>query len=122
MALARRFEGREVGLEVLEFGSRICPIFPARLPKWAQTLIVRNRVLDNDAADALRMGQRQTKTNGASVVLHEQDVVCDSKPCRKFIRHLRKIVESVLEVGWRGRAAVAESGIIRRDEMIFVGE
>jgi len=52
MALARRFEGREVGLEVLDLVNRIRPILPASFPERAQAPFVRNRVLDDDSADA----------------------------------------------------------------------
>ncbi len=83
---------------------------------------MRDRVLDNDGADTLWVAERHAKTDRPTIILHEQNVVRDPKLCRKFIRHLREIVESVLEVGCRGRAAVAEPGIIRGDEMIFVGE
>src|SRR5258705_1202812 len=122
VALTRRFEGREVGREILKFVDRICPIFLACLPKRAQALFIRDRVLDNDGADTLWVAERHAKADRPTIILHEQNVVRDPKLCRKFVRHLREIVESVLEVGWRGRAAVAEAGIIGGDEMIFVGE
>ena len=79
MALARRLEGREVGLEVLELVGRIRPILPARFPERAQALFVRNRVLDDDGADALRVGERHAEANGPAIVLHEQNVVRDRR-------------------------------------------
>src|ERR1700722_20366647 len=77
VALARRFEGREVGLEVLEFAVRICPIFLACLPKRAQPLFMRDRVLNDDGANALWIAERHAKTDRPAIILHEQNVVRD---------------------------------------------
>jgi len=119
---SRRFERREVGLEVLAFAGRIRPVLPAGIPERAQTLLMRNRVLDDDAAYAFGVGERQAETDRPSVVLHEQDVVRDRECCRKLVHHACEVVESIFEAGRRRRAAVAEPRIIRRDEMILVGE
>jgi hypothetical protein len=74
---ARRFKGREVGREVLEFVDRICPIFLACLPKRAQALFMRDRVLDNDGADTLWVAERHAKPDRPTIILHEQNVVRD---------------------------------------------
>ena len=97
MALARRFEGREVGLEVFEFADRICPIFLACLPKRAQTLFMRDRVLHDDGANSLWVGKRHAKADRPAIILHEQNIVRDPKPGREFVHHVREIVESVFE-------------------------
>ena len=122
MTLPCRFEGREVGLELFELVDRIRPILPARFPERAQALFMSNRVLDDDGTDAFRMGERHAESNGPTIVLHEQNIACDAKPCCEFVDHAREIVERIFEIRRGGRAAVAEPGIVRRDKMILVGE
>src|SRR5689334_15202208 len=115
MTLARRFEGRKVGFEILKLVDWIRPVLLARLPEPAQALFVSNRVLDDGAADALRVGKRHAKANRSPVVLHEQHMVCDPKPRSKLAHHAREIVEGIFKARRRGRAAVAQARIIRSD-------
>src|SRR4051812_13109688 len=122
MALPRRLKRCEVSLEVGELVGRSRPIFFACLPKRAKTLLVRGCVLDDEGADAFRMGERHAKANGSAVVLHEQNIARDAELRCEFIHHAREIVERVFEGRRGGRAAMAETGVVGRYEMIFVAQ
>jgi hypothetical protein len=83
---------------------------------------MRDSILDNDGADTLWVAKRHTKADRPAIILHEQNVARDPKLGGEFVHHAREVVEGVFEARRGRRAAVTEAGIIRGDEMIFVGE
>lgn len=122
LALARCFEGREVSLNVLEPVGWARPIVPACVPKRAQALFVRNRVLDNDGADALRVRERYAKADRTAVILHEQDIFCDAKVIVSSFITLARLSKVYSKLDGEGALLLPKPGIIGRDKMILVGE
>ena len=83
---------------------------------------VRDRVLDDDRAHALGMRHGQPHADRAAVVLLQEDVVAETDDLGEIRDHSGEMVEGVGEFGGRRRVALAEARIVRRDQMITVGE
>jgi len=71
MARPRRRQRQEIGANRAFIRSPIGPKGPPRLPIRPQAFVVRNRVLNDESLDPVRMGPGHAKTHGAAVILRE---------------------------------------------------
>src|SRR5204863_31803 len=71
MARPRRRQRQEIGANRAFIRSPIGPKGPPRLPIRPQAFVVRNRVLNDESLDPVRMGPGHAKTHGAAVALRE---------------------------------------------------
>ena len=83
---------------------------------------MRHSVLDDERLDSVRMRQCHAKAHRPAVVLHVQRVACEPERLREMVHDLGVVVERVKERFWIGPIAVAEAGIIRRHQMVVLGE
>ncbi len=68
------------------------------------------------------MGQDHAKADGAAVVLHVERVAREAERFGEMIHHVGDVVEGVCEFFRVWPVAVAEAGIIGRDEVIAIGK
>jgi hypothetical protein len=83
---------------------------------------MRHRVLHDHRPYPGRVRGRQPESDRAAVVLHEQGVPAQAEPVGEPPDDLGQVVEGVGEAGRVGRVAVAETRVIRRDEVEGVGQ
>jgi len=89
-----------------------------RRPEIAEACIVRDRILNDERFETVGTSHRHAKTHRTTVILHEEAVARKGQSLGEACHHFRKMVESIRKRGWRRRCAVAEAGIVRRDQMI----
>jgi hypothetical protein len=89
---------------------------------WRQPFVVCDRVLDDQRLDPVRMRQCHPKADGASVVLHVQGVVLKTERLRKVSDDVREVVKRVRKRLRVRPLAVTKPRIIRRDQVIPIGQ
>jgi hypothetical protein len=102
-----------------------CPVGLKRSPRlpWrSQALVVRHCVLDNESLNPLRMRQGYAKTHGAAVILHVECIVRKPERFGETRHDLGAVIKGVGKLFRVRPVAVPKSRVIRRDEMIVVGE
>ncbi len=83
---------------------------------------MRDRILYDQCVDALRMRDGKAHANRPSIILYVKHVMAQSQHFGKVLRDFCQVIERVRKVfGTRG-IAVAESRIIRCDQMVLAGE
>ena len=103
-------------------GRAVRPERPAGVPQRAQAVGVRDRVLHDHRPDPGRVRGRQPEADRAAVVLHEQGVPAQAELLGEAPDDLGQVIEGVGEAGRAGRVAVAETRVVRRDEVELVGQ
>lgn len=68
------------------------------------------------------MRHRQAHSDRAAIVLLVENVLVQSDHLGEIVDHFREMVERIAEFGRRRSVALAESGVVRRDKMIAVGQ
>ena len=68
------------------------------------------------------MRDRQPKADRAAVIVHVERVAPDAERLRELVDDLGEVIERVGELLGRRRTAEAEARIVRRDDMVAVGE
>src|SRR5258707_10884684 len=122
MARPRRLHRQQVGTKRAFVGSAVGPKGPTRLPDRAQTLVVRNGILDYETLDSVRMSQGHAKTHGAAVILHVKRVAREPKSFGEVIHGFSDVIERVREFFRVWPVTVSEAGVIGRDKVIAVGK
>ena len=83
---------------------------------------MRHGVLDNDRLHALGMGNRQAHADRTAIIIVVQHIAVQSELLGEIIDDLGQMIEGVMKPGCGRRIAFAEAWIIRRNEMIAVGQ
>ncbi len=122
MARPRRRKREEICAERAFIGGAIGPKGPARLPIRPQALVVRHSVLDDKGLDPVGMRQCHAKTYGASVILHVKRVAGEPQRFGEVIHDFSVAIESVRELFRVRPVAVAETRVVRCDQMIAIGK
>ena len=103
-------------------GGAVRPERPAGVPQRAEPVLVRDRVLHDHRPHPGRVRGRQPKSDRATVVLHEQGVPAEAELLGEAPDDRGQVIEGVGEAGRVGRVAVAETRVVRRDEVEVVGQ
>src|SRR5467141_2549040 len=74
MARPRGLQRQQVGTKRAFVGGTVGPKRSPGLPNRAKAFIVRDSILDDEALDSTRMGQRHSKSHWAAVILHVKRV------------------------------------------------
>ena len=106
----------------LSFGSAIGPKGAPRFPVLAETCVVRDRVLNDESFDAVRVGQDHAKADGATVILHVERVAREPERFGEVIHDLGDVIEGVREFLRVRPVAVTEAWVIGRDQVIAIGK
>ena len=83
---------------------------------------MRNRVLDNDRLYTLRMSHSEAHPDWPAIVLLVQNVACQPELLREVVYDLSEVVEGIVELRCGRSVTFAEARIVRRNEMIAVGQ
>jgi hypothetical protein len=103
-------------------GGAVRPERATGVPQRAEAVLVRDRVLHDHRPDPGRVRGRQPESDRAAVVLHEQGVAAEAELVGEAPDDLGQVVEGVGEAGRVGRVAVAETRVVRGDEVEGVGQ
>jgi hypothetical protein len=122
VALAGRSRREEVLAQRRLVGGPVGPERAAGVPQRAEAVLVRDRVLHDQRPHPGRVRGRQPESNRAAVVLHEQGVPSEAEQVGEAPDDLGQVIEGVGEAGRVGRVAIAETRVIRRDEVEGVGQ
>src|SRR5437588_9049696 len=83
---------------------------------------MRHGILNDQRLNALRVSKSQAKANWPAIVLHVEAVMRQAERLGKMLHHGRNVVEGVRELGMIRPIAMAETRIIRGDQVIPVGQ
>jgi hypothetical protein len=79
-------------------------------------------VLNDERLEALRMSQRQPESHRTAVILQIERIPLKTERFREMLHHLGDMIKRIGEVLGVRRIAVAEPGIVRRDQMEVSGQ
>ena len=122
MAGAGCREGEKIGAKGALVGGAIRPKGAARLPDCAQTLVMRDRVLNDQRLDPLRMRERHAEADRAPVILHIERIARQADRLDEVVHDRGDVVEGVGEGLRVWPVAMPESRIVGRDQMVAVGK
>ncbi len=83
---------------------------------------MRHGVLDDERLDAVRMGEGHAKPHRPAVILHVQRVPREPQGFGKVIHDLGVVIERIRELFGVRPVAVSEARVIRRNQVIAIGE
>ena len=83
---------------------------------------MRHGVLDDERLDPVRMRQSHAKADRTAVVLHVQRVARETERLGEAIHDLGEVIERIRELFRIGPVAVSETRIVRRDQVIPIGQ
>src|SRR5262249_35102102 len=79
--------------------------------------LISVRVLDDEPFKNRRRLGHDTKAYRSTVILHEQAEAIESLLEQEILRNLGKVIESVAELFWVWRIAIAKPWVVWRDHM-----
>src|SRR5260370_697020 len=103
-------------------GGTVGPKSAAEVPVFPETGIMRHGILNDQRLNALRVGKSQPKANGPAIVLHVEAIMRQAERLGNMLHHCRNVVEGVREFCMISPIAMAETRIIRRNQVIAVGQ
>src|SRR5260370_6581357 len=103
-------------------GCAVGPKSAAEVPVFPETALMRHSILNDERLNALRVSKSQAKANWPTIVLHVEAVMCQAERPGHMLHHGRNVVEGVRELGMIRPIAMAETRIIRSDQVIAVGQ
>src|ERR1700730_5098917 len=103
-------------------GCAVGPKSAAEVPVFPETALMRHSILNDERLNALRVSKSQAKANWPTIVLHVEAVMCQAQRFGHMLHHGRDVVEGVRELGMIRPIAMAETRIIRSDQVIAVGQ
>ncbi len=124
-------------IDILEFGRFRCdqhierlaaacgiigPIGLDRIPEGFQAFLIGIAVLDDERADALRMLQCKPVSNRRTIIHDVHGVAHHLELLEQAVHEIGIMAEAVVEGRVIRRGAAAETRIVRRDDMVFVGK
>ena len=83
---------------------------------------MRHGILNDQRLNALRVSKSQAKANWPTIVLHVEVVMRQAERLGKMLHYGRNVVEGVHELCRIRPIAMAETRIIRSDQVIAVGQ
>ena len=83
---------------------------------------MRDRGLNDQRFDAVRMRECHTETHGSAIILHVERVSRKAEHFDEVIHDFGVVVERVCEGSWIRPIAMPKSRIVRRDQMEMIGE
>jgi hypothetical protein len=98
------------------------PIGLDRIPEGAEALVIGIAVLHDQPGDALGALQRETPADRRAVVHDVHRVPADAEASQQPVHQRVDAVESVGEGGVGRYVALAEAGVVGRDDAVAVGE
>ena len=101
---------------------RISLVLGNALPLGTETFRIGVGVLNDERADLLRMSQRHAKTHGPAVILQKERVPLYAEVGDQPLHLRSKVVEGVGVLRQRRCIALAEAGVVGRNQVISVGE
>src|SRR5450755_2855688 len=122
MPRARGVKREQIRAQGHLVGCAVGPKSAAEVPVFPETTLMRHSILNDERLNALRVSKSQAKANWPTIVLHVEAVMCQAQRFGHMLRHGRKVVEGVRECGRIRPIAMAETRIIRGDQVIAVGQ
>ncbi|CAD5263221.1 hypothetical protein BOSE62_30567 [Bosea sp. 62] len=120
---ARRLRLQQVSEGLLGLGIALAPERRHRRSHIrAPALGIGDRVLHDQPAHALRAAQCQAEPDRAAIVLQIERIALQPEPVDQRFHHIGEAVETIIKLGRRRRAAMAEAGIVRRDHPVLPGQ
>jgi hypothetical protein len=83
---------------------------------------IRIGVLNDERRDALRVPGRKAKADGATEVLQIESVALEADALGEGLQHIGEMIEGVRKRVDARASAVAKAGIVRRNEVIAIGQ
>src|ERR1700722_1390144 len=122
MTLPGRSQGGKVSSKTSFVGGPVGPELPPLLPKRTESLLVGNRVLNDERPHSLRMRDSHPKSDRPPIILHVQHVVLKTERLGKTLHYLRNVIKGIGKLLAAGRIAVTETRIIGGNEVVLRGQ
>ncbi|MNQ66874.1 hypothetical protein D3C85_813760 [compost metagenome] len=120
---ARAFQVQDGIVDHLAIGGgRLVPVLADRRPGIPQAFEIGIAVLRNDRADPLRVRQRQAQADRRPIVEEVHPVTLEAQHIDELADRLADGIEGVDVVAFGGHLGETETGQIRRNQAVFVGE
>jgi len=97
----------------------VCPVGLEGDPEVPQSLVVGVSVLDDQARHAIRVGGGDAEADGGAVVLHVHREGGGTDDLGELVDDSGQVVKGVLELIHSGGGAVAEAGVVGRDDAVL---
>lgn len=83
---------------------------------------MRDRVLNNESYDTVRVRERHPKADWTAVILHVERVTREPERFGEMVHDVGVVIERVREFFWIRPVAVSKARIVRRDQMKAIGK
>ena len=95
---------------------------PGAFSNSPQAFVVRDGILNDQRLDPLRINQRHTETYRPAVILHVKGIARKPERFGEMIHDFSVVIERVREFFGVWPITVSETGIVRRDQVVAIGE
>src|SRR5439155_19113354 len=120
MTRSRRLQRHEICAKRAFVSRAIFPELAPGLPVRTQAFVVRDRILNNESFNAVRVRKCHAKTDRTSVILHVKRIERKSERFGEMIYDLGEVIERIREFFRVRPVAVPKARVIRRDKVIAI--